>query len=314
MLKKLLNQATIELTIAAQGPLLIKSGIEGGADPSVPDMQFVRSDGQVYLPGSSLKGVFRSYAEKIARTVGAKCCNPFDDTFCGKKANDAKVSSGAAIYSNRNYACRVCQLFGSTAMASRIKLNDAYLPNEQNPLTETRTGVAIDRVLGSVAHGPFDFEVVTRGTFKTSIHLRNFELWQLGLLALVLRDLEEGLIPIGFGKSRGLGEVKAQVTSLNVRYIGAQHRTDQAMFPNGQVLNNVGATLCGIGFLAADDQERKAYGLSAKDAVTLETAGSLSDDGLGVSITFDETARREVFRKCVNERWREVAQNDRSSN
>lgn len=317
MLKKLLNQAVLGVTLEAQGPLLIKSGTEGGADPSVPDMQFVRSGGQVYIPGSSLKGVFRSYAEKIARTVGAKCCNPFDNDnksltcFCGKRAE--KQNDGCTIYRERSYSCRICQLFGSTAMASRIKFNDAYLPNGQNPLTETRTGVAIDRVLGSVAHGPFDFEVVTKGKFTTTIHLRNFELWQLGLLALVLRDLEEGLIPIGFGKSRGLGEVKAQVSSFGIRYIGAQHRTDQTMFPNGQVLSNIGATLCGIGFLAADDQERKAYGLSAKDTVTLETSGSPSDDGLGVSITFDETVRKEVFRKCVNERWREVAQNDRSS-
>jgi CRISPR-associated RAMP protein (TIGR02581 family) len=309
MLKKLLNQATIELTIVAQGPLLIKSGTEGGADPSVPDMQFVRSGGQVYIPGSSLKGVFRSYAEKIARTVNVKCCNPFDDTFCGKKLE--KQNNGGVIYKQ---SCFICRVFGSTAAASRIKFNDAYLPNGQNPLTETRTGVAIDRVLGSVAHGPFDFEVVTKGAFKTIIHLRNFELWQLGLLALVLRDLEEGLIPLGFGKSRGLGEVKAQVSSFGIRYIGAQQRADQTTFPNGQVLSNVGATLCGVGFLAADDQERQAYGLSAKDTVTLKTPGSLSDDGLGVSITFDETVRKEVFRKCVNERWREVAQNDRSSN
>ncbi len=204
MLKKLLNQATIELTIETQGPLLIKSGIEGGADPSVPDMRFVRSGGQVYLPGSSLKGVFRSYAEKIARTVGARCCNPFDDNFCGKKLE--KQSSGSDIYKQ---SCFICRVFGSTAAASRIKFNDAYPPNGQTPTTETRTGVAIDRILGSVAHGPFDFEVVTQGKFKTTIHLRNFELWQLGLLALVLRDLEAGLVPIGFAKSRGLGEVKA---------------------------------------------------------------------------------------------------------
>ena len=199
MLKKLLNQATLELTIEAQGPLLIKSGIEGGADPSVPDMQFVRSGGQVYIPGSSLKGVFRSYAEKIARTVGARCCNPFDNDdnsancFCGKKLENQREST--IIYKQ---SCHACRLFGSTAMASRIKFNDAYPQQGEIPNTETRTSVAIDRILGSVAQGPFDFEVVTTATFKTSIHLRNFELWQLGLLALVLRDLEEGLIPIWF--------------------------------------------------------------------------------------------------------------------
>lgn len=312
MLKKLLNQAMIELTIEARGPLLIKSGIEGGADPSVPDMQFVRSGGRVYIPGSSLKGVFRTYAEKIARTVGARCCNPFDDTFCGKKANEAKVSAGTAIYSDRNYACRICQLFGSTAMASRIKFNDAYPLDGHPPKTETRTGVAIDRILGSVAHGPFDFEVVTTGTFKTAIHLRNFELWQLGLLALVLRDLEEGLIPIGFGKSRGLGEVTAQVTSFNGRYIGVQHQADQTILPNGRTLGDVRTKLYGIGVLSTD-RERQDYGLSPNDAVNLAVAGEITEDELGVSVAFATEARREVFLKCVNERWKEVAQNDHSS-
>lgn len=308
MLKKLLNQATIELTIAAQGPLLIKSGIEGGADPSVPDMQFVRSDGQVYLPGSSLKGVFRSYAEKIARTVNVKCCNPFDDTFCGKKLE--KQNNGGVIHKQ---SCLICRVFGSTAAASRIKFNDAYLPNGQNPLTETRTGVAIDRVLGSVAHGPFDFEVITRGTFRTTIHLRNFELWQLGLLALVLRDLEEGLIPIGFGKSRGLGEVKAQVSSFSIRYIGMQHGANQTTLPDERVLGDVRTTLYGIGFLATDT-ERQDYGISDTDTVNISTAGTLNDDELGVRIAFDDAARHEVFRKCVNERWKAVVHNDRNRN
>jgi CRISPR/Cas system CSM-associated protein Csm3 (group 7 of RAMP superfamily) len=155
----------------------IKSGIEGGADPSVPDMQFVRSGGSLYIPGSSLKGVFRSYAEKIVRTVGAECCNPFDNDdksptcFCGKKLGQG---DGSTIYKK---SCLICRLFGSTSMASRIKFNDAYPADGHNPTTETRTGVAIDRILGSVAHGPFDFEVVTQTQFETSVHLRNFELW-----------------------------------------------------------------------------------------------------------------------------------------
>jgi len=313
VLKKLLNQAVLEITIEAQGPLLIKSGIEGGADPSVPDMQFVRTGGSVYIPGSSLKGVFRSYAEKIARTVGARCCNPFDDTFCGKKANDAKVSTGTAIYSNRNYACRICQLFGSTAMASRIKFNDAYPPNGQNPQTETRTSVAIDRITGGTVPGAlFEFETVTQGEFTTTIHLRNFELWQVGLLALVLRDLEDGLLPIGFGKSRGLGEVKARITGFTVRYVGARQQADQITLPDGRPLDNVRRTLYGIGFLAADDGEREAYGVSPNDLVVIDIEGTLLDDDLGVRVAFHEGARHEAFRKCVNERWKEVVSNDRS--
>ncbi|MCS6861055.1 MAG: CRISPR-associated RAMP protein Csx7 [Abditibacteriales bacterium] len=296
MLKKLLNQATIELTIEAQGPLLIKSGIEGGADPSVPDMRFVRSGGSVYIPGSSLKGVFRSYAEKIARTVGARCCNLFDDTFCGKQLE--KQSNGGTIYQQ---SCRICRVFGSTAAASHIKFNDAYPPSGQNPQTETRTGVAIDRVLGSVAHGPFDFEVVTQAKFTTAIHLRNFELWQLGLIALVLRDLAEGLIPIGFGKSRGLGEVKATVGKFSVRYVGQP----DASLPNPT------QTVYGLGALAG--AEREAYGLQANDTITLEHAGEAdAEELLGVRVTFGAEAQKEIFRKCVNERWKAVVQHDRN--
>jgi CRISPR-associated RAMP protein (TIGR02581 family) len=302
MLKKLLNQATLELTIEAQGPLLIKSSIEGGADPSVPDMQFVRSGGQVYIPGSSLKGVFRSYTEKIARTVGARCCNPFDtddkspDCFCGKRLENRREST--TVY---RQSCHICRLFGSTALASRIKFNDAYPLNGEIPNTETRTSIAIDRILGSVAQGPFDFEVVTTATFKTSIHLRNFELWQMGLVALVLRDLGEGLIPIGFGKSRGLGEVEAKVTSFSVRYIGAA----------SDMHTNARHALYGIGSLATAE-ERGVYGLSGNDAISLDATGNLGDDDLGVRVTLNGAAQQEAFRKCVNERWCEVARHDRS--
>jgi CRISPR-associated RAMP protein (TIGR02581 family) len=317
MLRKILNQAILELTIDTRGPLLIKSGIEGGADPSVPDMQFVRSGGQVYIPGSSLKGVFRSYAEKIARTVGARCCNPFDNDpesptcSCSKHAQIVaeRVARGenrglasTEIYRRRDCTCRICQLFGSTAIASRIKFNDAYIQDGHKPTIETRTGVAIDRVLGSVAHGPFDFEVVTKATFQTDIYLRNFELWQLGLVALVLRDMEEGLVPLGFGKSRGLGEVKVQVTNFSVRYIVLPQQSPDPTH-----------MLYGVGALATEG-DRSAYGLSPEDKVTLSAGGKLTDDELGVRVIFDPAARLEAFRRCVNERWREVVQNDRGTN
>lgn len=304
MLKKLLNQATIALTITAKGPVLIKSGIEGGADPSVPDMQFVRTGEQVYIPGSSLKGVFRSYAEKSARTVEARCCNPFDDDFCGKQLENNK--RGDEVYKR---SCRICKLFGSTAMASRIKFNDAYPLDGQTLMTETRTGVAIDRILGSVAHGPFDFEVVTQGAFATTIQLRNFEVWQVGLLALVLRDLEEGLIPIGFGKSRGLGDVEARVTLFKVRYPSVVD----------EVRTNASHRLYGLGKLATE-QERQAYWAAderpgealGEDLVAFESAAQSSEEGLGVSVEFGDVVRQEAFGKCVNERWREVVHHDRS--
>jgi hypothetical protein len=54
--------------------------------------------------------------------------------------------------------------------------------------------------------------VVTEGTtFSTDIHLRNFEIWQLGMLFVIIQDMEDELIRIGSGRSRGLGKVKASI-------------------------------------------------------------------------------------------------------
>ncbi|MBI4494825.1 MAG: CRISPR-associated RAMP protein [Chloroflexi bacterium] len=312
MLAKLLNQATLSLAITAQGPLLVKSGLEGGADPSVPDLQFVRTNGQIYLPGSSLKGVFRSYAEKLARTVGACCCNPFDDDlkspscFCGKRAE--KQSRGATIYRERQYACRICQVFGSTAMASRVRFLDAYPVGEVR--LETRTGVAIDRQLGSVAPGAlFDLEVATRATFTTELQLRNFELWQVGLLALVLRDLREGRIPLGFGKSRGLGQVGAEVGPLVVRYLGVRLDGDRLRLAHGSDLPAQGR-LYGLGALASE-ADRDAYGLRSDDAIAAR--GTVAADWMSVAVALDGDEREAAFAACVEQRWAEVARVDHAT-
>jgi hypothetical protein len=54
--------------------------------------------------------------------------------------------------------------------------------------------------------------VSTGAVFETDIHLRNFEIWQLGMLFVVLQDLADELIRIGSGRSRGLGKVTAQIS------------------------------------------------------------------------------------------------------
>ncbi len=300
MLRKLLNQASLDLTMTARGPLLVKSGLDGGADPSVPDMQFVRTNGQVYLPGSSLKGVFRSYAEKIVRTVGGRCCDPFDTSFCGKRLE--RQHDGPTIYRD---SCSVCRLFGSTAMASRVRFQDAYPAGDVR--TEVRTSVAIDRRKGSVAQGPFDLEVVSGATFRTEIQVRNFELWQLGLLALVLRDLRAGWIPLGFGKSRGLGQVDAEIGPLTVRYPGVLRMGSELRSADGAA-PLAGGRLYGIGALATGD-DCTAYGLDEADAVPV--GGTAVDDLLGFTLVLDAEEREAAFAACIERRWVEVARGNR---
>lgn len=245
MHKRRFNELKLTFALRPQGPLLIKSGQESGADPTLLDMNFVRTDHggggkTVFLPGSSLKGTMRSYAEKIARTLAEGyehypplSCNPLTrsnkpgaDYNCGyaieQKNLDAKGTHALS--------CPICRTFGNTAMAAHMQLTDAYpvhpykkdstdLWHQTNDTSE-RDGVAIDRVSGSVAHGPFTLEVVTQGAFYASLTLHNFQLWQLGLLGIVLRDMGNGRVPMGFAKSRGLGRMSISYVRAEIAYPG----------------------------------------------------------------------------------------------
>src|SRR3990172_9552844 len=123
MHKKMVNELRLSFSIAPRGPLLIKSGKESGADPTLLDMNFVRlhhaglGRETVYLPGSSLKGTLRSYCEKIARTVGEGTnrqlpfsCNPLGNSnkpgaqyACGRYFDKHKDASSAQLNSSHDY-------------------------------------------------------------------------------------------------------------------------------------------------------------------------------------------------------------------
>lgn len=266
MHKRLVNEMVLHLTIEPVGPILIKAG-DTGADPTRPDMEFVRTwkDGQqvVYLPGPSLKGVLRAHCERIARTVEREgqhlACDPLHKTeSCsarlGKEEKKGKLT-GAKAHAR---SCFICQVFGNTSLAGHLRTADAYPLNPDAVRVEERDGVAIDRVFGSVAVGPFQLEVVTEGQFKTHIYLKNFALAQLGLLALALRDLKLGRVGVGFGKSRGLGQVTLTFDRLAVRYpmaeIAEVNGAEVVRMPGRDPVAGV-AQLAGVGLFLADSAE-----------------------------------------------------------
>jgi CRISPR-associated RAMP protein (TIGR02581 family) len=296
MHKRLVNHCTIALTLIPDGPILIKSGKEG-AEPAKPDMEFVETyhagGKTIYLPGSSLKGAIRAHAERIIRTVGGAtrpsngkqlwASDPLRDDaekyFKKKKDDDPEHEPipSTVIYQE---SCFIGQLFGNTAIASRLRIEDAY-PSDEVKLEE-RNGVAIDRVFGSVAVGPFNYQVCTKGEFKTKIHLKNFTLAQLGLLGLVLRDLNDGWFGLGFAKSRGLGTVE-------LRYDWEP------------------TTLLGAGmFLTTEEGDR--YGFPRNDQQTeLPVAAQPMSYGFGVELIWEGTQVEDLFIRSVQS-WSDLLQ------
>ncbi|MCP4424804.1 MAG: CRISPR-associated protein, partial [Chloroflexi bacterium] len=309
----------LSFAIRPQGPLLIKSGQESGADPTLLDMNFVRTyhaglgENTVYLPGSSLKGTIRSYAEKIARTLDDQperfppmSCNPLggsdkrgdSDYYCGKHL----AKKGLTAPQKHREACPICRTFGHTSLASHLRLSDAYPLNPDQPPqlelmrqannTDTRDGVAIDRVSGAVAVGPFNLEVVTRGAFYGQLTLHNFQLWQLGLLAIVLRDLGQGRVPMGFGKSRGLGQVAVDYLRAEIAYPGRFRPAYKDI--------QLDAELCNVTtFMEEDDVA--LYGYYPEEKIALPTGGSLTPDGDGA---FGRVALAWDGNEAVTGLWR----------
>jgi CRISPR-associated RAMP protein (TIGR02581 family) len=312
MHKRILNEASIEFHISTVEPLLIRSGhlaIEG------PDMAPVLTwrggaRPEPYIPGSSLKGVLRSHAERIARTLlyepaqrKIAACDPFladakkqdwkkPESFCGAKiehwaapaapGEERKRVPGDFAYRR---SCPICQLFGNTFLQSRIFVADAYLIGSW--AREMRDGVGIDRFTGGTAHGAkFDLLAVTNATFKADIRLVNFELWQVGLLAMALVDLRDGLVRIGSGKSRGLGKVAATINHFEARYLVQGAQPEERLW--------------GVGRLA----QEQAYGFWDGEAAGVLIDGAIRrDDALGL---------RRVYRwegdAAIISAWREASQ------
>ncbi|AFY68744.1 protein of unknown function DUF324 [Thalassoporum mexicanum PCC 7367] len=329
MHKRLVNHCTIEISIEPDGPVLVKSGQEG-ADPTKPSMEFVETYHQggksIYFPGSSLKGAIRAHAERIVRTIGSdrrpgdeqnklwasdplsECRdnNPnhyLDDWKKGeknKKLEDREPNPGASLY---KMSCFTTQLFGSTSVASRFRIEDAYPAPEVAVKTEERNGVAIDRVFGSVAVGPFNYQVCTAGKFTTKIHLKNFTLAQLALIGLVLRDLNEGWFGLGFAKSRGLGMVQVAIDRVVVQYPGCVLDNEEIKL----IGNTAGwphTSLLGAGMFLSKS-ECEAYGFPKDDFQDTSVPGEAMELGFGVELVWDSNNVKELFERAVGA-WRKL--------
>lgn len=235
MHRLILNRVTLTLELAPRTGLLVKEGNKEVAllRPDEPDMQPIRmrvgEDDTVFIPGSSLKGALRASFERHLRGVAARrelvdryACDPLDmrNSPChnvGKERDAAGRPLSTAVIHARQ--CLACRTFGSQQIAGRVRFADAVPPagkkrKAANRL-DPRAGVAIDRRTGAADGGKlFEADVVTGGAFETAIHLHNVQLWQVGLLATLIDELEIGLLRIGGGGTRGLGRVGVELKGL----------------------------------------------------------------------------------------------------
>lgn len=316
MLKKIVNEALFTLRITTTGPILIRSGQESISGPDMkPVLTYHNGRREIFLPGSSLKGVFRSHLEKIVCSLKPRVvCYPFagqeqDEVDLEQRRQDYRDSCGSIFEKLKKreeknakkleertdlvYAesCPTCRLFGSTSFIGRVSIGDAHLVSTE--MKELRDGVGIDRLTGGSSRtAKFGLEVVSTGvSFETQIHLRNFEIWQLGMLCIVLQDLEDELIRIGSGRSRGLGSVTANIVEQ-----------DQGSLPGGIVASTLRSSgeperqLWGLGRWLNDE----SYGTWKNDLLSLSTPGERSERGIRLLRSFKGEEQQELRKLAID--------------
>ncbi len=294
MFKQWFCRCEARLRIELEGPLLVKSGIASLDGPDAGPVLTLHGGGDAmpFIPGSSLKGVVRSHLERIARGLRPNSvCIPYlkdstkklpdgsqDCVGCGFRLQGLDLKPGEAYRSS----CAACRLFGSTRHRGRMGFGDAYWrTGTLKPAMEVRDHVAIDRFTGGGAGGlKFDVEVVARGTFETRVVLENFELWQLSALVIALVDFEDGLLSIGSGTSRGLGQVRGVIEDLWIDLVKANKE------------------LVGVAQLAPE--QKKQYGWSGWAAnPSIQLPDNPERRGLRYRYRLDAEWREEAFGQLV---------------
>lgn len=237
-----------EFTLKASGPLLTNdsvSAVVSGFDHA-PLLRQVEGWQKPVLTGAGLRGVLRSQAERIARTLAtARAKNAVEfGKIC--PACDPNVSRGSAEENGQRILpkplencdsllrleakkpdtvdvepeelCLACRLFGSTRYGSRFIVEDAPLIGE--PVYKMLDFLAIDRFTGGGSDGAkFDALALWQPAFKVRLFFDNPEAWELGWLALVLRDLRDGWLNVGFGAAKGFGRVTVKDGAVTVGFL-----------------------------------------------------------------------------------------------
>lgn len=219
--KKYFITAELEFTTAFH----IGSGMAGEAETDSGILMDIF--GKPVLPGSSLKGKFRSDAEKISHALNMTACF-LDNNLANDLLNDVEdqincVNGASNIneikqqvnnqknkysYLESHYLCDICKIFGSKMHGSRIFFSDGKLKDFKDVVYK-RDGVVIDRDSERARDGlKYDFEVAPDETsYEISIELENPSDKELVLIKTVLYMWREGF-KIGGLTSRGLGNAK----------------------------------------------------------------------------------------------------------
>jgi len=175
-----------EIMLEAVSP--IHTGVGGGSSSDIPIRK--NDEGDILLFGSSLKGVLR---EKLAYFADA--------------------------LEKPHMHSMITDLFGFTeknkAYKGRIAVNDAVIP--KNALI-VKNFTPIDRIF-HVPLVPLKIEAIKPGTrFTLKFELKNPNSYEVGFIALIIREMLHERFTIGSSIARGFGITKIQAVKATLEH------------------------------------------------------------------------------------------------
>jgi CRISPR/Cas system CSM-associated protein Csm3 (group 7 of RAMP superfamily) len=251
------------------GPLMVKAGFEGIASDMLPLVSGHQGEVSLVLPGSSVKGVLRNQAERIVRTVlgdlrpnwlGTTGRNKFlqavrvpliDELFgqAGQRVeSDASAEWLAGLGALAVRDCfgiqklTVAQWYAIQAADNDQQLHQA-LANAGLHAWSQSYHVAIDRWLGSAAESMLYTVLQPQHSNWEPLTLElnllrlpeKLQFPSLALTFLLIRDLANNRLPLGFATHRGMGTVHVEMVEITGQDLPtALQPLTHVVLPSGQ--------------------------------------------------------------------------------
>jgi len=217
------NRLEITGTLTTVTALRISAG--RSTEPIGSDLPVIKDAlGKPLIPGSSFKGALRSRLESFLRGIDPNLAE--DPANYTSSTRNNQVKAFKEKYKNNDLILTqeligitddIGSLFGTPWIASKFQFRDLTVqPDAWFGQYQERDGVAIDRDTETAADGKlYDYQVVPAATpFDFKAVVENAHDWELGLLMIGLHQFETEQIPLGGGRSRGLGVVKLEIDKM----------------------------------------------------------------------------------------------------
>ncbi|MFT3945070.1 MAG: RAMP superfamily CRISPR-associated protein [Ancrocorticia sp.] len=246
---------TVSIPWRQLSPLLVSVAMSGGVDARP---RTVRRDGKTYLtvPGSSIKGVLRSRAEKIMRSLAQEDSpdSPLEsfqnapslvaELFGRGPDRNGKGGRRGAVrcldvvavepikdWNNLLEALKQRKPDERIKAAKKVKGSDWLLVDDHVAISRWTGGASDGKLFAQVSVWPR-----TTPSSPPDVTVAEYEVWEpirlkvdlarldskaeaaIMLLAFVLRDLCEGWISVGYGTTRGYGEIEADPSRVSLNW------------------------------------------------------------------------------------------------